>query len=593
MDELTRLIDELPEIYQPIYGLDLEGTSRRSDDPRIAAMTDIVDEVERALGRPLRVLDIGCAQGFTTMVIAERGHRVVGIDYLPANVDVCRELGRRHPALDVRFEVADVIDLAPVWELGEYDLVVCLSVLHHILAGFGAERTAEVVREIQEHAPFGLFEMALASEPMPWAAALPASPHQTLAPYPFVRTVAWSPTHLSDIDRPLMFASRTHALVAGKLHELASTSDSSHGADHALYVGHRRYFETTDLVGKIVAHFAENAQTSLEPQLRAEMVREAEVLGRLQNVRPGTPRLLELSDGPLETLIVRERLVGERLDLVCAQLDDRHRDVILDQVLDELVELARLGAYHHDLRLWNVLWDRERREARVIDYGSMEDQPGDLVWPHDPAYALVMFILALWDLPADDSGLFVARVEAERTGKMPTHVAAMVSWLGSQLHGSLDLDAALTQWRRCVAGGVPVVPDTNDRWWLRALGARYLSDLERLSAESERSRSEMASLATAVETSKAAADALRAEVGELQRRVTDIELERDELQARLAATEVARHDTQRQLDAVYASETWRVGRSLWHLGRRTGLLTLLRRPVGAVMSWRYDRSRPG
>lgn len=55
----------LPEKYQPIFGHPelSEGSSRGCED-RFVLIRECARRLQGELGRPLRVLDLGCAQGF-------------------------------------------------------------------------------------------------------------------------------------------------------------------------------------------------------------------------------------------------------------------------------------------------------------------------------------------------------------------------------------------------------------------------------------------------------------------------------------------------------------------------------------------------
>lgn len=55
----------LPEKYQPIFGHPelSEGSSRGCED-RFVLIRECAQRLQGELGRPLRVLDLGCAQGF-------------------------------------------------------------------------------------------------------------------------------------------------------------------------------------------------------------------------------------------------------------------------------------------------------------------------------------------------------------------------------------------------------------------------------------------------------------------------------------------------------------------------------------------------
>ena len=67
-------------------------------DPRLARLYDALNPVEDDLrglvefvgSEPLRVLDLGCGTGRLALMLAERGHDVVGVDPAAAMLDVAR-----------------------------------------------------------------------------------------------------------------------------------------------------------------------------------------------------------------------------------------------------------------------------------------------------------------------------------------------------------------------------------------------------------------------------------------------------------------------------------------------------------------------
>lgn len=88
-----------------------------------------------ALGLPkdasgLRVLDIGCRDGFFAFELERRGAVVTGLDYADPDVTgfgvASRVLGSR-----VEYKVANVYDLQPE-TFGTFDLVLFLGVLYHL-----------------------------------------------------------------------------------------------------------------------------------------------------------------------------------------------------------------------------------------------------------------------------------------------------------------------------------------------------------------------------------------------------------------------------------------------------------------------------
>lgn len=76
---------------------------------------------------PLRVLDVGCAQGTLALLLAERGHDVTAVDLRP---DFLAYAQSRHTHGDVRFVRADVLnDELP----GEFDLVFANQLIEHLV----------------------------------------------------------------------------------------------------------------------------------------------------------------------------------------------------------------------------------------------------------------------------------------------------------------------------------------------------------------------------------------------------------------------------------------------------------------------------
>jgi len=65
-------------------------------------------------------LVVGCGYGADAEFLARRGFRTTGFDFAPTAIAAAR---RKHPASDVTYLVADVLDLPREWE-GTFDLVV-------------------------------------------------------------------------------------------------------------------------------------------------------------------------------------------------------------------------------------------------------------------------------------------------------------------------------------------------------------------------------------------------------------------------------------------------------------------------------------
>jgi SAM-dependent methyltransferase len=401
---LDELINQLPERYQPIYGRDLSDTARQSDDPRTGQILDIIDALHGHLGRPLRVLDLGSAQGFFTLKIAERGHHATGVDYLQINIDVANAIAEEHRNLDVHFVQSDLLQIDELIRTGEFDLVLGLSVLHHILHRDGEETTRRFLHLVANHIPHGLFEMALNNEPLYWADFLPDDPRFTLGSYSFIREVGRSGTHLSAVERPLLYCSSTLALINGSLHRIKRFRTTSHDMADLVHTPDRRYFELeSDMLVKVAATFEPGSDPVLLAAVQAELRAEHQRLQQLRDYDVAVPQVIEIADLASEVLLARTMVPGTLVSDLQA-VSDGDLDDIFTGVLDALVNLERLGLYHTDLRTWNVLWSAAERRATLIDYGAMSAVPSDVVWPFDHIHSFVLFTLALFCRSADSDG---------------------------------------------------------------------------------------------------------------------------------------------------------------------------------------------
>lgn len=90
----------------------------------------LIFELSGELRPGMRVLDVGCGNGFTVGEFVKRGCQVVGIDLSESGIAVAR---RAHPM--VRFEVL-AADAAVLQQLGElpFGIVVSTEVVEHLYA---------------------------------------------------------------------------------------------------------------------------------------------------------------------------------------------------------------------------------------------------------------------------------------------------------------------------------------------------------------------------------------------------------------------------------------------------------------------------
>jgi O-antigen chain-terminating methyltransferase len=141
-----KAVRNLPEVYQPIFGRpDLSKEVSRESTQRLIKIEETYSRLLSSAGKPLRVLDLGCAQGYMSFSLAELGAEVVGMDFLQENIDVCNALAEENRHLNIQFQKGDIVTEAPKVKPGDFDLIIGLSVWHHVIYSHGLPHAKELI----------------------------------------------------------------------------------------------------------------------------------------------------------------------------------------------------------------------------------------------------------------------------------------------------------------------------------------------------------------------------------------------------------------------------------------------------------------
>jgi len=377
----------LPEPYQPAWGLDASrGVARRACDDRLSVMLPPLEALP--CKGTLRILDLGCAQGYFTLAIAHalakggRRFEIIGVDYLEDNIRFCVALAAYH-GLPAKFVHAPVdADFIRGAQSEGSDVMLALNLLHHVQHQQGA--AASVLDGIRAHSRVAFCELAQREEGLGWVGAWHAADDQLLGAYAFCRRLAHFPTHLGDVRRPLYVCSDTQAWVGGRWFEFDRAAERSHAGVPDAFVGQRRF-----LFGRAEVVKAYRGEGSYGAFNRAELEAEAAALAILADEPDRYPAVLARSDDGDIAWLVRGLLPGQLLS-ACLDGGQRiDRAAVARGLLGELAHLESRGFHHGDLRCWNVLVDGNR--VRLIDFGALTKQPSPL---HRIALAAVLLEMA-------------------------------------------------------------------------------------------------------------------------------------------------------------------------------------------------------
>nr|WP_254807269.1 kinase [Xanthomonas campestris] len=311
------------------------------------------------------------------------------MDFLDLNVNVCKALAAENPACAATFEHGTVEDVIDRLEHDECDLVLGLSVFHHLIHDKGIMKVSALCRKLSETTSAGIYELALREEPLYWAPSLSQDPAELLSSYAFLRLLSQQQTHLSAVSRPLYFASSRFWYVDGAIGNFTSWSSESHAHGRGTHLQSRRYyFSEQSFVKKMTLGVGDRAEINLQ-----EFVNEVEFLGNPPESYPA-PRLIASLNDSRDLFIARSMMNGRLLSQAIDDGAAYDADEIIAQILAQLVLLERAGLYHNDVRCWNILIAPEGR-AVLIDYGAISANPFDCSWLDD---LLLSFLITVKEI---------------------------------------------------------------------------------------------------------------------------------------------------------------------------------------------------
>ncbi|MGH8106927.1 MAG: class I SAM-dependent methyltransferase, partial [Arenimonas sp.] len=118
-----------PEDVQALYRHDMQEIWDRRISPQI--WNQYHNQLDYYLGiagnEPLKILDVGCAQGTLALKLAELGHRVTAVDIRQQFLEYARS---RHEDGDIQFLQANVLeDELP----GDFDLIFANQIIEHLV----------------------------------------------------------------------------------------------------------------------------------------------------------------------------------------------------------------------------------------------------------------------------------------------------------------------------------------------------------------------------------------------------------------------------------------------------------------------------
>jgi SAM-dependent methyltransferase len=160
-------------LYEPVEMSGRRFAEKRDADTRWDAIAGAI----RQYGAK-SILDVGCAEGwFLRRAAREFGCFGIGIDADQRRV-MLGEIARLHDGAERVAVMQGMLDPDDLRHMPQFDIVICLSVVHHVMRKGGRPAAEEFVRALRACARKAvLFEMGTSEEKaLGWSNALPEMP---------------------------------------------------------------------------------------------------------------------------------------------------------------------------------------------------------------------------------------------------------------------------------------------------------------------------------------------------------------------------------------------------------------------------------
>jgi O-antigen chain-terminating bifunctional methyltransferase/kinase len=165
-DKITTLRTLLKgvEFYQPIYGLEDVFT----EEPCRPNTKERAEGIKKALGdvNGKHILDVGSSLGYMDFFLADHGAITEGWDFKAENVVICDLIKDIIvPQAPITFKHLDFNpNTVETIANGQFDVILLLSVLHHITAAAGIEVVQNMLKSLIEKSPTLIVELASSRE---------------------------------------------------------------------------------------------------------------------------------------------------------------------------------------------------------------------------------------------------------------------------------------------------------------------------------------------------------------------------------------------------------------------------------------------
>jgi O-antigen chain-terminating methyltransferase len=361
---LEDAVHALPEIYQPIYGHENKFEYKRESVDRLNKIKTVCENLQSHLKRKLRILDVGCAQGYLSFNLSKYCITIDAVDGCLQNIELCNLIKREFNLNNIKFHHTDALN----FEFSqEYDIIIICNVIHHICHQNSIEATLDYLRKISQESKVSLLELTNSDENQDWSLSLPESNEIFTDIFEFSDKISEFTNHLNSKKRPLFIGSKNLIYFNETFFCFQKKLKSSHKFDRNVNNGFKSYFYCKDKIVKQYRGIEDDC-------LRKELQKEKAFYNI--NVRNISSKAL-IHNEFYSTFLVRDKIEGTLLYEFLKDASTDTKIEIIKKIINQLAYYEIIGFFHNDLRLWNILVDA-KYNIHIIDYSSFSKNAEDI-----------------------------------------------------------------------------------------------------------------------------------------------------------------------------------------------------------------------
>jgi O-antigen chain-terminating methyltransferase len=333
----------------------------------------VAAKLRQLLGRPLRVIDLGCAQGLFSLELARAGDEVLGADAEPDHILSCQTQAKAL-GVNATFITADITNWQNCDKSFDLALAFNLAQLPNLAQ---RQRTVQALSQRTAVALIASsWQITAANTPNTW----PDNPFQLLQPFAYLEKLTEYPPITTHFKQPVFFCSDSYWYAKGAIQrfdywtELSRQRFEEETPTHTNFHMHkqtRRYYFTDTQILKHYRLTREKIKSNRN-EVQAEINFIENNISKINTL----PNLLTYNVSEEDAWILREKIPGTRLSCIIQDGGDYDSGKVLASLLQQLALFEQHGFYQNDLRPWNFILS-ENNTVFIIDYGTVSPTPRD------------------------------------------------------------------------------------------------------------------------------------------------------------------------------------------------------------------------